>query len=82
MCSTEPWGTYTAWGVALVPGGKVMLAGFYQVGGAFQRFGTGGYLNDASVALLADTLVGPIAIGYGYGESGQNRVYFSVGGIF
>ncbi len=63
-------------------GGKVMLGGIYQVGGAFARFGSGRYLNDASVAFLADTLIGPVLVGYSYGEAGRNRVYFAIGGLF
>jgi NTE family protein len=63
-------------------GGKVMLAGAYQVGGAFERFGTGRYLNDVSVGLVADTLIGPVSVGYGYGEAGRNQIYFAIGGLF
>ena len=65
-----------------VLGGKVMLGGRYQVGGAFPRFGSGRYLNDVAVALMADTLIGPIAVGYSYGEAGRTRVYFAIGGLF
>jgi outer membrane protein assembly factor BamA len=63
-------------------GGKVMLGGMYQVGGAFERFGSGRYLNDVSVALLADTLIGPVLVGYSYGEAGRNRIYFAIGRLF
>jgi hypothetical protein len=59
-----------------------MFGGFYQVGGVFQHLGSGRYLNDISVAFLADTLIGPVAVGYAYGESGQSRVYFAIGGLF
>lgn len=63
-------------------GGRVMLLGVYQAGGAFSRFGTGRYLNDVSAALLAETLFGPVSIGYSYGEAGRNRVFFAIGALF
>lgn len=65
-----------------VLGGKLMLGGMYQVGGAFPHFGSGRYLNDLAVALLADTFIGPITVGYSYGEAGRNRIYFAIGGLF
>lgn len=63
-------------------GGKVMAGGWYDFGGAFQRFSHAHYLNDVSVGVVAETLIGPVIIGYSYGEHGRNNTYFSIGRFF
>jgi len=63
-------------------GGKVMAGSWYEFGGAFQRFEHAHYLNDVSIGLVAETFVGPMVIGYSYGESGRNYLYFSIGRLF
>ncbi|MCW3100808.1 MAG: Patatin [Chthonomonadaceae bacterium] len=65
-----------------VLGGKVMVGSWYDFGGAAQRFTHTRYLNDISVGFLAETLVGPVIVGYSYGEHGRSNTYFSIGRFF
>ncbi len=60
-------------------GGKVMLGGWYEVGGAFSQFDGAHLLSDVSVDLISETLLGPVAFGYSFGERGRSRIYFTVG---
>lgn len=63
-------------------GGKVMVGSWYDFGGAFNGFDHAHYLYDISVGAIAETLIGPIILGYSYGEHGRNATYFSIGRFF
>ena len=63
-------------------GGKVMLGGWYEFGGAFERFDHARYLQDLSIGLLAETSLGPVIVGYSYGEHGSAKLYFTIGRLF
>jgi NTE family protein len=65
-----------------VLGGKVMVGSWYDGGGAFSRFNHARYLNDISIGAIAETLIGPVILGYSYGEHGHSNLYFSIGRIF
>ena len=67
-------------------GNKIYWGGWYEAGSAF---GTGA--NDAgpvvvrgtfNLGLIADTIVGPIALAGSVSPTGQSRVNFSIGRSF
>ena len=63
-------------------GGNVVIGSWIDFGGAFPSFGHARYLGDASVGFLAETLLGPVVLGYSYGEHGSNKFFFTLGRFF
>jgi len=67
-------------------GGKIYWGGWYEAGSAFGVAGTDpgpvvvrGTFN---LGVIADTIVGPIALAGSVSPTGQSRVNFSIGRIF
>ncbi len=67
-------------------GGKLYWAGWYEAGSAFgtalRNPGPVAVKGTANLGILADTIVGPIAIAGSISPTGQSRVNFSVGRLF
>jgi NTE family protein len=67
-------------------GGKIYWAGWYEAGTAFGKAGDDpgpvvvrGTLN---IGLIADTIVGPIAVAGSVSPTGQSRINFTIGRLF
>jgi len=67
-------------------GGKIYWAGWYEAGSAFgsalEKPGPVVVRGTANLGILADTIVGPIALAATVSPTGQSRVNFSVGRLF
>jgi NTE family protein len=67
-------------------GGRIYWAGWYEAGSAFgtalRNPGPVAVKGTANLGILADTIVGPIAIAGSISPTGQSRVNFSVGRLF
>jgi NTE family protein len=69
-------------------GNKVYLMSAYELGKTYgvppsSVFSPSSRLpNDGSVALVVDTLFGPLAVGGSAGDTGHYKWYFSVGRVF
>ncbi|MBI2302111.1 MAG: patatin-like phospholipase family protein [Armatimonadetes bacterium] len=73
---------HRVWTLPRVLGGKVYAGGWYEVGGAFQRFHHARYVHSISAGLAAETILGPAFFGASWGENGNRRAYLSLGGMF
>ncbi len=67
-------------------GGKIYWAGWYEAGSAFGKAGDNPgpvvVRGTANLGILADTIVGPIAVAGSVSPTGQSRINFSIGRIF
>lgn len=63
-------------------GGKVYAFGGIESGGAFDRLATSNYFSNVTGGMVVATAFGPISVGASLGESGNRKVFFSVGKIF
>ena len=67
-------------------GGKVYWGGWYESGSAFgtalRNPGPVVVRGTANVGILADTIVGPIALAGSISPTGQSRINFSIGRLF
>jgi NTE family protein len=63
-------------------GNKVYLGSWYEVGGASDSFRSLRTRNSLSVALIAETRLGPIALGGSVGDRMRSRLFFSLGRLF
>jgi NTE family protein len=63
-------------------GKKVYWGGWYEAGSAFNNPDSLTVRGSANVGVIADTIVGPIAIFGSVSPTGQSRVNFSIGRLF
>ncbi len=63
-------------------GGPVYLGGWLENGDAFDYWSDAKWRTQASVGLVMDTLIGPVAVGASAGFDGRWRTYVSVGRVF
>jgi len=67
-------------------GGKIYWGGWYEAGSAFgQTAGDPGPVvvrGTANIGIIADTIVGPVAIAGSVSPTGQSRINFSIGRLF
>jgi NTE family protein len=63
-------------------GGKIYWGGWYEAGSAFNDPGTVVVRGTFNLGFIADTIVGPIALGGSVSPTGQSRVNFSIGRLF
>jgi NTE family protein len=63
-------------------GGNVYAIGWYETGGAFDRFNSGAIRNALAAGLIMDTRLGPFSIITSVGEGGRAKVYFAFGKFF
>ncbi len=73
---------YELFGLPPLIGHKTYFTSSYEVGKAYGAPGASRLPTDGSVGLLMETLVGPLFIGGSVGDTGHNRVYFSLGRLF
>ena len=63
-------------------GDKLYTGTWFEVGGASDTFSSIHYRNSISAALIAETRIGPIAIGGSLGDAMKSRLFFSLGRFF
>jgi NTE family protein len=63
-------------------GGKIFAAGWYDIGGAFDRLDARQVRNQFSGGVIMDTRLGPFSLIGSFGEGGRGKVYFSFGKFF
>jgi NTE family protein len=63
-------------------GGKIYWGGWYESGTAFNDPGTVVVRGTFNLGLIAETIVGPIALATSVSPTGQSRLNFSIGKLF
>jgi NTE family protein len=63
-------------------GGKIYWGGWYEAGSAFNDPGTVVVRGTFNLGVIAETIVGPIAVAGSVSPTGQSRVNFSIGKLF
>jgi hypothetical protein len=63
-------------------GKKVYWGGWYEAGSAFNNSDSLVVRGSANAGIIADTILGPVAIFGSVSPTGQSRVNFSVGRLF
>lgn len=63
-------------------GRSVRLGAWLETGGIFTEFGKGKYEQDLSLALFADTMLGPLVLGGSVADAGRSEFYFAIGSLF
>lgn len=63
-------------------GGKIMAGGWYEGGGAYNRFGDGPFRSNVSIGIIGETPLGPVLIGNSFGAGHGSNFYFSIGRVF
>ncbi len=63
-------------------GGKIYWGGWYEAGSAFNDPGTVVVRGTFNLGVIAETIVGPIALATSVSPTGQSRVNFSIGRLF
>ncbi|MGA2099416.1 MAG: patatin-like phospholipase family protein, partial [Candidatus Acidiferrum sp.] len=63
-------------------GGKIYWGGWYEAGSAFNDPGTVVVRGTFNIGVIAETIVGPIALAGSVSPTGQSRVNFSIGRLF
>jgi NTE family protein len=64
-------------------GTRVLLGAWYEVGNVSDdRLGQGKFLQDVSLGVIADTLLGPVLLGGSIGEDGASNLFFAIGSLF
>jgi NTE family protein len=63
-------------------GKKVYWGGWYEAGSAFNDPSSVQILGSINLGIIADTIVGPIALGGAVSPTGQTKVNFSIGRLF
>ncbi|HET9407012.1 MAG TPA: patatin-like phospholipase family protein [Candidatus Sulfotelmatobacter sp.] len=63
-------------------GKKLYWGGWYEAGSAFNSSTSIGVKGSINLGVMADTIVGPIALATSVSPTGQSRVNFSVGRLF
>ncbi len=63
-------------------GGRIYWGGWYEAGTAFNDPGTVVVRGTFNIGVIAETIVGPIALAGSVSPTGQSRVNFSIGRLF
>jgi NTE family protein len=63
-------------------GGVVLAGGWLEFGSAFDEWDTATFDTNASVGVIAETLLGPVFVGASAGSDGASRFYVGIGRIF
>jgi NTE family protein len=63
-------------------GGKIYWGGWYEAGSAFNDPGTIVVRGTFNLGVIAETIVGPIALATSVSPTGESRVNFSIGRLF
>jgi hypothetical protein len=63
-------------------GKKVYWGGWYEAGSAFNRPSSVVVRGTFNVGVIAETIIGPVALAGGVSPTGQSRVNFSIGRLF
>jgi NTE family protein len=63
-------------------GNKVYATATYEVAKAYGAPGSSRIPTDGAVGVVIETLIGPLAVGGSYGDTGHRRIYFSLGRFF
>ncbi|HUJ96255.1 MAG TPA: patatin-like phospholipase family protein [Terriglobales bacterium] len=63
-------------------GKKIYWGGWYEAGSAFNSPSSVQVLGSINLGIIADTIVGPIALGGAVSPTGQTKVNFSIGRLF
>jgi NTE family protein len=63
-------------------GNRLMVTSFAEFGGAGERFGSTRFVGDISLAGVAETVIGPIAVGVSMGDQGRRNLFVSIGQLF
>ncbi len=63
-------------------GGKIYWGGWYEAGSAFNDPGTVVVRGTFNLGVIAETIVGPIALATSVSPTGESRVNFSIGRLF
>jgi NTE family protein len=63
-------------------GGKIYWGGWYEAGSAFNDPGSVVVRGSFNLGVIAETIVGPIALAGSVSPTGQSRVNFSIGRLF
>jgi hypothetical protein len=63
-------------------GGAVLAGGWLEFGSAFDDWDTATFDTNASVGMIAETLLGPVFVGGSAGSGGASRFYVGIGRIF
>jgi len=63
-------------------GRKIYWGGWYEAGSAFNDPSSVQVLGSINLGIIADTIVGPIALGGAVSPTGQTKVNFSIGRLF
>ena len=63
-------------------GGRVFIGGWVDNGAAYDRWAGKNVATHVSLGLIADTLVGPVFAGAGFGFDGAFRFYTGIGQVF
>jgi len=63
-------------------GGKIYWGGWYEAGSAFNDPGSVAIRGTFNLGVIAETIVGPIALAGSVSPTGQSRVNFSIGRLF
>jgi NTE family protein len=63
-------------------GGAVLAGGWLEFGSAFNDWDTATVDTNASLGMIAETLLGPVFVGASVGSDGASRFYVGIGRIF
>jgi hypothetical protein len=63
-------------------GGAVLAGGWLEFGSAFDDWDTAAFDTNATLGVIAETLLGPVFIGGSAGADGASRFYVGIGRIF
>ncbi len=63
-------------------GGPLLIGGWLEEGSAFDRLDKAQWDTNFSTGLVADTLIGPVFIGFSVGVDGSTRTYLAIGKLF
>ena len=65
-----------------VIGGRYYVGAWYEVGSAFNDWGTKDIRHAVAGGFLMNTKIGLITLGGAVGEGGRGRIFFSLGNVF
>ena len=63
-------------------GGSLLAGGWLENGSAFDAWKSATFDTNASVGIIAETLIGPVFVGGSFGFDGATRYYIAIGRIF
>ena len=63
-------------------GEKISAGIWLETGAAYDDWDSADFHNSASLALIAETFLGPVFLGAGFGDGGRNNFFFAIGRVF